>query len=717
MTGRRTRIIVTLGPQIMDENILRRFKAKGVDFVRTNMSHSSLKDLRRAIALAKQIGIPFMIDTEGSQVRTGNLKDDAVYFRENSTVEVWSRPIDGDQKAISIRPNVVIGQLEEGDLLHIDFDTLILRVCDTSTASDGFIRAKAVTNGAVGRNKAVVVDPVIERKIDLPALSEKDLESIAVGLREGIEHVALSFVRSGGDIDELRRITTNRMKIVAKIECREALENLDDIIGKADYLLIDRGDLSKEVPIERIPFVQRIIISKAKEQRVGVFVATNLLESMVDRRRPTRAEAHDVVDTVLDGAAGLTLAAETAIGKYPIECVNMMDRLIRHAEENAHLDATPHNRRRLAVRCLERSDYLVAAGESSGLVPPHGGRLVTRVVSSPERDWLQSLPRVMVRDDHRLEVEQIAIGTYSPVEGFMGEADFLSVLNEMTLSDGTAWPIPIVLDVSTSAARELSVGQDVALVAEEGEPFAVLHLEEKFPFDRRDLMLRLHGTSDSAHPGVRNTRRMGSILLGGKVDLIQRRLSSTNEYELSPRQVRHLFDEKGWITILGFHSSTAIPSKSDVLKLAAATQASYDGLFIHPAVGRTELGDLSAAVIAKGWEETARRCFPREDLVFAVWPTFPRYAGSRDALFTALCGKNFGCSHFILGRDRTRAGSHDDALDAAQQLFAQFDHLGITLLQHEEITSTEKSEAYPSPETMSDDLRERGSEKGRKVPA
>src|SRR3989304_9303243 len=117
MTGRRTRIIVTLGPQIMDENILRRFKAKGVDFVRTNMSHSSLKDLRRAIALAKQIGIPFMIDTEGSQVRTGNLKDDAVFFRENSTVEVWSRPIDGDQKAISIRPNVVIGQLEEGDLL------------------------------------------------------------------------------------------------------------------------------------------------------------------------------------------------------------------------------------------------------------------------------------------------------------------------------------------------------------------------------------------------------------------------------------------------------------------------------------------------------------------------------------------------------------------------------------------------------------------------
>jgi pyruvate kinase len=678
----------------MDQRTLVHFKAKGVEFLRTNMCHSSLEDLQRAITLAKQIGIPFMIDTEGPQVRTGNLKGRVVHFRENSTVEIWSKPIDGDQRAISIRPSPIVRQLEEGDLLHIDFDTLILRVCDTSTASDGFIRARTVTTGTIGRNKAVVIDPVMERKLDLPALSGKDLEAIAIGLQEGIGHVALSFVRSALDIDEIRRVTENQMKIIAKIECREALRNLDDIIEAADFLLIDRGDLGKEVPIERIPFIQRIIISRAKEQNVEVFVATNLLESMVERRSPTRSEAHDVVDTVLDGAAGLTLAAETAMGRYPIECVNMMDRLIRHAEEVAHLDPGGNTKQARAVHCLDGSDYLLGAGESSGLIRPHGGRLVTRVVSPPDEGWLQSLATVSVRDEQRREVEQIAIGTYSPLEGFMGEQDFCSVLNRMRLSDGTVWPIPIVLDVSSRMAADLSVGQDVALVSDDGERFAVLHLEDKFPFPRREAILRLYGTTSRAHPGVGRMLRMESILLGGKIDLIRRRQSATRQYELSPRQVRHLFDEKGWHTVLGFHSHNGSLPTHEIVKVELLADNGYDGFLVHPIIEC----ELNAALIVKRWEATARRHLPSKKLVFAVWPVLPRHACARDALFTALCRKNFGCSHFIAAGDAARFNGY--ALDALPRLFDQFDDLGIALLMHDEVACEETTSHFFSDEKV-----------------
>jgi len=458
--------------------------------------------------------------------------------------------------------------------------------------------------------------------------------------------------------------------------------------------------------------MQRIIIQKARKQSVGVFVATNLLESMVDRRRPTRAEAHDVVDTVLDGAAGLTLAAETAIGKYPIECVNMLDRLIRHAEDVARIDARPNIPQRLAASWLERSDYLVGAAESSGLTPPHGGRLITRVISRPDEEWLQSLPRVRVSDDHRLEVEQIAIGTYSPLEGFMGERDFLSVLNEMRLSDGTPWPIPIVLDASPRTAGKLAVGQDVALVSVEGEPFAVLHLEEKFSLSRRHAMLRLYGTTDPTHPGARSVPRMKSIALGGKIDLIHRRQSPTREYELSPRQVRHLFDEKGWLTVLGFHTSNPVPQRDELLRLEPMSNQACDGFFIHPVIGSAEPGDSSEEQVVNRWEATARRYLSSANLVFAVWPSLPRYAGPRGLLFAALCRKNFGCSHFTIGTDRVQESMSAYSPETVRSVFDQFDDLGITFLQHEAASEAKLDMAPPGGTDASV-----ASRKVRKVPA
>ena len=191
---------------------------------------------------------------------------------------------------LCLRPGHVIEQLELGDVLYVDFDTLALRVTDVSTVSRGYIGTKAISGGFIGKNKAVVIDPVFEKKFQLPPLSPKDYQAIDLELENEIDYLAVSFVRSGASIDEARRATQNKMKIISKVECIDALVNIDEIVQKSDFILIDRGDLSKEIPIEKIPFTQKVIMQKASQHNVGVFVATNLLETMVEKKNPTRAE-------------------------------------------------------------------------------------------------------------------------------------------------------------------------------------------------------------------------------------------------------------------------------------------------------------------------------------------------------------------------------------------------------------------------------------------
>ncbi|MGH9879291.1 MAG: pyruvate kinase, partial [Nitrososphaerales archaeon] len=192
MTKRLAKIIVTLGPATNTEQHLRKMKDKDVDFVRVNMSHSSLKDLEYFISLSKRVGIPFIIDTEGSQVRTGNLERALIHFKANDVVEIYAADIPGNRKQLCLRPGYVVEQLEVGDLIYVDFDTLILRVADVSSASKGYVTAKTISGGRIGRNKAVVIDPVFEKKFQLPPLSPKDYQAIELGLNAGIDHIAVS---------------------------------------------------------------------------------------------------------------------------------------------------------------------------------------------------------------------------------------------------------------------------------------------------------------------------------------------------------------------------------------------------------------------------------------------------------------------------------------------------------------------------------------------
>ena len=708
MNKKHTKIIVTLGPATNTEQVLRRIKAKDVDFVRVNMSHSSLADLEYFINLSKKVGVPFIIDTEGSQIRTGDLEQAAIYFEQNDEVKLHAKGMAGDKKKLSLTPGYVIEQLDVGDLIYIDFDTLILRVMDVSTVSKGYIKAKAISGGLVGRNKAVVIDPVFEKRFQLPPLSPKDYQAIELGLREGINHIAVSFVRSGASIDEVRRATQNKMTIISKVECVDALEHINEIIQKSDFILIDRGDLSKEIPIEKIPFVQKVIMHKARRYNTGVYVATNLLETMIEKRKPTRAEVHDVVNTIVDGALGLTLAAETAIGKHPLECINMLNKLIQHAELVVK-GSDPKNLENGFIKGLESSHYLLE-NVSSSLIPPHGGKLVNRVLANPpDKSYLDSLPKIRLDQNKQMDVEQICVGTYSPLEGFMGQEDFLSVLTSMRLANGIVWPLPIVLDVSEETADELSIGEVVGLTDEQGEVMALFHLNEKYRFDKEDTVKKMYGTDSRDHPGVRMVHEMQPVLLAGQIDLIKGRRSETRAYELTPKQLRRLFEDRGWAKVLGFHTRNVPHRGHEFMQLQAMEDENCDGLLVQPVVGKKKPGDFKPEYIIRSYEKMIKSFYPKEKVVFAAFSTFSRYAGPREALFTAVCRKNFGCSHFVIGRDHTGVGDYYDPY-ASHRIFDNFPDLGIKIVKFNEIFYSKKLNKYvqengESPNDESDKLR------------
>jgi pyruvate kinase len=642
--------------------------------------------------LSQKVGIPFIIDTEGSQVRTGDLEQGVIHLNENDEVRIYTKEIIGDTKKISLKPGFVIKQLEVGDLIHIDFDTLILRVMDVSTISKGYIKAKAISGGFVGKNKAVVIDPVFRKKFQLPPLSPKDYQSIELGLKAGVGLIAVSFVRSGASIDEARRATQNKMKIISKVECADALENIDEIIQKSDFILIDRGDLSKEIPIEKIPFTQKLIIDKARRYDTGVFVATNLLETMIERKNPTRAEVHDVVNTIVDGAMGLTLAAETAIGKHPMECINMLNKLIQHTE--AMLNGNkPKDQENGLLKSLESSNYLLET-VSSSLISPHGGKLVNCILTNPPDDkYLDSLPKIRLDQNHQMEVEQIANGTYSPLEGFMGQADFLSVLDNMRLANGVIWPLPITLDVAEELADKLSIGDVIGLTNDQDEVMALLHLSEKYRFDCEDAAQKLYGTKSEDHPGVRMLQGLEPVLLSGKIDSVKGRRSDMRAYEQSPRQIRRLFVDRGWAKVLAFHTRNVIHRGHEFMQLKAMEDENCDGLFLHPVIGKKKAGDFKPEYIIKSYEKMITTFYPKERVVLAAFSTFSRYAGPREALFTALCRKNFGCSHFIVGRDHTGVGNYYDPY-ASQRIFDEFPDLGIKIIKFNEVFYSKKINSY-----------------------
>ena len=320
------KILVTLGPSSMFEDIITGCADLGVYVFRINLSHTPLDDVAPTIEKIRGwTDVPICLDSEGAQLRNQKMTSEPVFFKEGDEVRIHLEPVVGDANNISFSPDGIARKFVVGDEIGIDFDHVHLRVTDT--IKDG-ATAIVVSGGTVGSNKAADV----QRDMEFDPITSKDNEAIKIGLGLGIRHFALSFANTPEDVDKMRTLCGPDTTIICKIESPSGLNNLDGIVDRADEILIDRGDLSRRVPIEKVPFLQRRIITFARSHQTPVFVATNLLESMVTRKSPTRAEVNDVVSTLLMGADGLVLAAETAIGGFPVEAVNMIRNLIDESE-------------------------------------------------------------------------------------------------------------------------------------------------------------------------------------------------------------------------------------------------------------------------------------------------------------------------------------------------------------------------------------------------
>jgi len=286
-------------------------------------------------------------------------------------------------------------------------------------------------------------------------------------------------------------------------------------------------------------------------------------------------------------------------------------------------------------------------------------------------------PSVVASDEMIMDAELIATGGYTPIEGFLTRADFESVLEHMRLTNGAPWSIPIVLPVDEKTASGLEEGSDVALLDSEEKPIAVLHLEEKFDYDKKLMAQRVFRTTDDRHPGVASVYRWGNILLGGGIDLVNRPKHVFERYHMDPAQTRKEFEERGWRTVVGFQTRNPIHRSHEYLQKCALEVV--DGLFIHPIAGWTRAEDVSAEVRIKSYEVVLNKYYPRNRFLLATLSTAMRYAGPKEAIFHALVRRNFGCTHFIVGRDHAGVGDYYGPYDA-QRIFDEFEEgeLGIT---------------------------------------
>ncbi len=313
------------------------------------------------------------------------------------------------------------------------------------------------------------------------------------------------------------------------------------------------------------------------------------------------------------------------------------------------------------------------------MIQPHGGKLVERSLSPEEKEGILArrgkLAAVRLDSELVSDVENIAAGVYSPLEGFLGEADLGSVLAHMRLTNDVPWTVPIVLDVDRDKASGLQTGDTILLEAPDGEPVAVMHLREKYSFDRTAMASAVFGTTDPKHPGVAAVCALKDILLAGPVELIRTVPTPFDRWKLTPRETRVLFAEKGWKTVVGFQTRNTPHIGHEYVQKAALTFT--DGLFINPVIGRKKKGDFRDEVILASYEELIRGYYREDRTTMAILQMEMRYAGPREAVHHAIVRKNFGCTHIIIGRDHAGVGSYYPPY-AAQEIFSEFPDLGIT---------------------------------------
>ena len=353
-------------------------------------------------------------------------------------------------------------------------------------------------------------------------------------------------------------------------------------------------------------------------------------------------------------------------------------------------------------------------------IAPHGGDLVDLLVPEGRREATRAeadhLPKLVVNARELSDLEMLTVGALSPLRGFVGEADYVSVLETMHLTNGLAWSIPVTLSLTDDDVKRIGAGGSVALLPwEAGDPIAVVEVAEVFKRDRQKESVGVFGTEDLEHPGVQALHDAGDFCLAGAVRALA--LPEHDDflpYRLTPAQTRAAFADRGWRTVVGFQTRNPIHRAHEYLQKCALEIV--DGLLVHPLVGATKDDDVPADVRMRCYEALFEGYYPKDRAMVSVFPAAMRYAGPREAIWHAICRKNYGCTHFIVGRDHAGVGSYYGTYDA-QRIFEEFEpgELGITPLMFEHSFWCNACEGMASPKTCPHGEGSRVSLSGTKV--
>lgn len=332
----KTKIVATVGPASNSKDMLRALIREGVDVFRLNFSHGTHEDHLKVVKAVRELNeelgttVSLLQDLQGPKIRVQEVQPDTVIERGQELV-ITTRQLLGNKDIVSTSYTLLPKDVKYGDMILVDDGKIELKVKEVREAE---IVTEVVYGGPLKSRKGINLPFT---KVTAPSLTEKDVQDLEFGIKNNVDWIALSFVRKASDIKELREILDARQstsRIVAKIEKPEALSNVDDIISATDAVMVARGDLGVEIWLEEVPMVQKMLVEKCNKAGKPVIVATQMMESMIDNPRPTRAETNDVANAVMDGADALMLSAETASGKYPLEVIRSMVRTVSSVEKN-----------------------------------------------------------------------------------------------------------------------------------------------------------------------------------------------------------------------------------------------------------------------------------------------------------------------------------------------------------------------------------------------
>ena len=660
------KIIATIGPSSRNEKIINKMDKSGVDMFRINMSHTNVDEFEFIVKqLQSWTQKPICPDTEGAQLRSVLLKDSLNVDKYDIVTIVNSNSISNSKEV-----GIVGGDINEifsiGDLIKIDFNGVLIQIISEGKKE---VIGQVINGGAIGNNKGISLD----KDVNLSCFTEKDIKMIEVAKNLGLDTFYLSFCSAGNDVKEMRNKFNYNIKIISKVESRKGLYNIESICKESDAILIDRGDLSRDVPLEKIPFAQKYILDQGNSLKTPVFVATNLMENMINNSKPTRAEVNDIRSTLNDGADGLVLAAETAIGKYPVECVRIMSRIINEVnnqEENLNLKN-------------------LLSLPSDRMIAPHGSSLIQQY---NDDNFIGDYTLIVDRSI-TMDATNIANGTYSPITDFMNIESINSVLNENKINNFT-WTIPIIIQIDEKTASKMPhLGSCYLQNKGDDSPLCLLkNIKIEKLNNKSELATKWFGTNDMSHPGVRSFLTKGSHILSGQ-PFILNNYHRKNPFNLSPKQTRDIFDHNGWHNIIGFHTRNICHRGHEYIQLKALEECNADAIMISPVTGKKKKGDFTSNILIATYNELIKSgAYNPFGVLINSFNTHSRYSGPREAIFTAICRKNYGCSHFIVGRDHTGVGSYYDS-NASQKIFDEFD-IGINIIFTEEIVYNENKDSY-----------------------